>query len=104
MVADARLAEMAAAEREGLLLPVDRFREILEAIVGELRARIKAFPGKYAPRLVGLKTIGDAQAFGEQIANDFLSALRTAGGDVRDAYARRAQQPERGRRGRPRGP
>lgn len=104
MAAEARLAELALEEREGKLLPVDSFQRLLGVIVQELRARVTAFPGKYAPRLVGLKTIAEAQVLLEQAANEFLTALRETGREIRDAEARRAESPQPRRRGRPRGP
>jgi hypothetical protein len=104
MAAQARLAEMDADEREGQLLPLDSFRQILGQIVTELRARITAFPGKYAPRTVGLKSIAQAQLLLEEVSNEFLTALRTTGAEVRDAETRRSQRAKPRRRGRPRQP
>jgi hypothetical protein len=104
MVADAKLAELALLEREGKALPLESFKRLLALVVAELRARITAFPGKYAPRIVGLKAIGQAQTVLENIANDFLTTLRQAGGDVRDVATRGSERPQPRRRGRPRGP
>ena len=104
MAADARLAELALEEREGKLLPLEAFQRLLATIVAELRARITAFPGKYAPRAVGIKTTAEAQVLLEQIANEFLTALRETGRELRDAETRGDQRVESRRRGRPRGP
>jgi hypothetical protein len=104
MVADAKLAELSLLEREGKSLPLESFKRLLGLVVAELRARITAFPGKYAPRIVGLKSIGQAQAILEEIANDFLATLRQAGGDVRDVATRGSERAQPRRRGRPRGP
>ena len=104
MAAQARLAEMDADEREGQLLPLESFRQILGQIVGELRARITAFPGKYAPRSVGLKSIAQAQLLLEEVSNEFLTALRTVGGEIRDAETRRSQRAKPRRRGSSRQP
>jgi hypothetical protein len=81
----ARLRELDVQEREGKLLPVESAMAVVGALVAELRARIQSFPGKYAPKVVGIKTVGEGQLFLEQLANEMLETLRTAGQDVRDA-------------------
>ena len=83
----ARLRELDLAEREGRLLPIESHTKILAAIIGELRARIVASPGKYATRIVGLHGVAQAQTVLEDMFNDLLSVLRTAGRDVRDRMA-----------------
>jgi hypothetical protein len=105
LAADARLAELAVLEREGALLPVAEFQEILKRLAAELRARILAMPGKWAPRAVGLRTIGEAQGRLAELAEDLLTALRMVGQELRDATfePRGAQRMGRRRRGRPRG-
>lgn len=104
MAAEARMAELAVEEREGTLIPLESFRRLLDTIVAELRARISAFPGKYAPRVVGLKATAEGQALLEEVSNEFLTALRETGRDLRDAETRRSERPQPRRRGRPRGP
>lgn len=106
MKADARLAELAVEEREGRLVPIDAALALEQARATELRARVTAFPGKWAPRAVGLKSIHEAQALCEQIANELLESLGRTGAAIRDRLAAARDPATRGRarRGRPRGP
>lgn len=106
MKADARLAELAVEEREGRLVPLDAALALEQARDTELRARITAFPGKWAPRGIGLKTIHESQALCEQIANELLESLGRTGAAIRDRLvaARDPAAARRPRRGRPRGP
>lgn len=58
--ADAELAELELAERRNLLMTVEAYESIVGAAFARVAARLKAAPTKYAPRIVGLKTIPDA--------------------------------------------
>lgn len=105
MQADARLAELALAEREGRLVPRDAVLALEQLRDTELRAQIMAQPGKWATRGVGLKTIPEAQAFLQQAVNELLETLGRTGAVIRDRLvpARDAGTAGRARRGRPRG-
>lgn len=100
-IADARLAELALAEREGRLIPVDVLDDLLTRLTTELRARILAQIGKYAPRIP--IPIAQAQALLQDIANEQLALLRTTGYDVLGQPVPGDPDTPR-RRGRPRGP
>lgn len=106
MKADARLAELLMEEREGKLVPVDAVLALEQLRGSDLRSAIVAFPGKWAPRGVGLKTIPEVQAHYETIANEILENLSQTGTRIRDRLvaSRNRTAPAAPRRGRPRGP
>jgi hypothetical protein len=105
MQADARLAELALAEREGRLVPRAAVLALEQLRATEMRSQIVAQPGKWAPRGVGLKSIPEVQAFLQQVANDLLETLGRTGAVIRDRLvsARDVGAPGRARRGRPHG-
>jgi len=106
MQADAKLAELALAEREGKLVPWDVPLALEQLRDAEMRSQIIAAPGKWAPRGVGLLTIGEVQAFLQQAANDLLETLSRTGAVIRDRLVRARNAGIGGgdRGGRPRGP
>lgn len=55
--ADAELAELELAEKRALLMTVEAGEAVMAADYARVAARLKAAPTKYAPRVVGLKTI-----------------------------------------------
>jgi hypothetical protein len=91
MMAHARIAELEADALEGKTLPVESSVAIVAKIVAELRARITAMPGKFATRFVAIGTTGEAQLLLEKACNELLTALRTAGRDVRDRAVQRGR-------------
>lgn len=98
IAAEARLAELTLAEREGELVPVAEVTKVEAAFLAELRARIIATPGRWAPRLVGLRTTAAAQGRAEEIVDELLEVLQGSGEALRDRLlAPEAAPRERGR-------
>lgn len=60
--AKVKVAELEAAEREGLLIPVEVMDEIVTDAFARVRAKIVSFKGGLAPRLVGLDSAREAKA------------------------------------------
>lgn len=113
MNADARLAELAVAEREGRLVSVDYPAQMISQIASEMRARALSAAGKWAPRVVLAKTVAAAQGVLQEVMNDVLEAWREVGVDIRDSrFGNGGSAGGNGgahgvgprRRGRPRGP
>ena len=104
-VADARLSELLLREREGSLVPIEAVRHLEALRRDELRARLLAVPGKWAPRVVNLRNIALAQAQLEELVNDTLEVLRETGAAIRDRLVAggNASDAALRRRGRPRG-
>lgn len=109
LAAEAIIAEIAVAERQGKLLHVDDHVELVRQVAEELRSRILAMPGKWAPRVPGAKTMAEAQALLRELANDLLATLQSVGGDLAgrddtDPEPRVAKRTSTRHQGAPRGP
>lgn len=79
--ADAMLTELAVEERRGSLVTVDYMAQQLERIAQRLRARLLAVPGKWAPSLVGIRTIPEAQMRLDEAIGECLKAMTETGED-----------------------
>lgn len=88
MAAEAELAEMELAQARGDLVTVADATERTARILERVRARFVAFPGKLAPRLVGVDTAMEARGVLEAAVGEVLSEL--AGGEPTPARKRRA--------------
>jgi len=75
MAAEAELAEMELARERGELVAVVDVGARLARVLERVRARFVAFPGKLAPRLVGLDTAMEARGVLEQAVGEVLSEL-----------------------------
>jgi hypothetical protein len=53
-VADARIAELKAAEAEAALIPMAVHQEVLGRVLDRVRARFRNVPGSWADRLTGV--------------------------------------------------
>ena len=78
--AEAELAELDVAQRRGELVPLAEAEREWANVLGGLRARILAMPGKYAPRL-GLP-IAQAQRHLEDISRELLAELADTADDI----------------------
>ncbi len=79
--ANTRIIEIKLAEIEGEMLPIGDVKDQLEKICLVLRAKVLAFPGKWAHKVVGLKTLPVAQSVLDDVAREVLGALSVAGSD-----------------------
>jgi phage terminase Nu1 subunit (DNA packaging protein) len=80
--AEVRLAELELAREEGRTVTVEYMEAQLEGILQRLRSKLLNIPGKYAPMLVGLRTMAEAQAKLEPIVAEAMSALAESGEDA----------------------
>lgn len=80
--ADADLAELKVQERRGELVPAADVERQMERLCGTLRSRVLGVRGRWAPRILGLGTMPDATRVLDELANDVLEALRSAGDEL----------------------
>lgn len=78
MLAEAQLAELDLAERQGQLVTLEDYRKSIGLLLDPVRATMLAVPAKWAPLLVGHMTVGDAQAALEPLV---MAALREWAGE-----------------------
>jgi len=79
--AKAKLAEMEIAVAEGRYIEVDTAARVVEAQLAELRSQLVTFPQRWAPLLLGLKTIPEVQVkLDEAIAGAMTSLSRNGNG------------------------
>ncbi len=76
MTADAELTEMELARARGETVTVDVFRETVSAIATKVRSQLMAAPGRYSSRMVGLKSLPEAQRMLDQMVRDVLNELK----------------------------
>lgn len=81
LAADADLTELAVEERRGNLVTVEYMSKQLERICLRLRSRALSVPGKWAPMLVGCRTVPEAQARLEEAIGECLAAMSETGED-----------------------
>lgn len=81
LLAEAALKELELAREEGSLLDADYVEQQLTGILERLRSRILAARGRFAPRFVGIRTVGEAQIMLEKMSDELLDALREIGDD-----------------------
>jgi hypothetical protein len=86
-LADAELKELDLAERRGELLPLDLFRERLEMFVGRVNASIRGLRGRWAPHVIGIESVAEAQLRLGPLINELLNELSESepGADERKA-------------------
>lgn len=106
-LAQAELAEYELAQKRAGVLTVDVHLSLFLDYLNRIRARLLAFPGKWAPRMVNLRSVGQAQARAEQIVDDALLELTQIAQDLEldgdyDAPERPKKRPARRRKGRSR--
>jgi hypothetical protein len=76
MVALARMAELAQGKMEGRLVDVDEAAGVVDRMLTQLRAQLLNFPQRWAPRLVGVKTIPEAAALLDDGVRELMALLR----------------------------
>lgn len=78
---EVRLQEIEVAEREGRVVTIEYLADQVAAMQQRLRAKLLNFAGKYAPAMVGLKTVAEAQARLEPAIAEAMQALAETGED-----------------------
>lgn len=76
-----RLAELELAKAEGAVVTLDYMEAQLEGAAQRLRAKHLNIPGKYAPAMVGLRSVAESQARLEGMISETLAALAETGED-----------------------
>lgn len=76
------ILEIDLAKARGAVLPVEYAVGQLEGIGERLRAKLQAMPSKWAPMLLGAKTIPDMASRLENAVNDALKALVTVADEM----------------------
>jgi phage terminase Nu1 subunit (DNA packaging protein) len=84
LTAEAALAELELAERERLVVSIDEMERLLSAPLYRLRAQLLVLPSKWAPALVGCRTIADAQTRLEAAVSEAMLTLAETGDDDGD--------------------
>lgn len=80
--AETKLAQIEAARAEGEVVPLEVHEAQLGAILDRLRAKMLAIPGKWAPALVGCRTIADALARLEPAVAEAMQTLADTGDEL----------------------
>lgn len=88
--AEAQLKEYELAEKMGEMVSVDHAAEEFDRILDQLRSNLVAIPGKYAPRVVGLRTMAEAVTVLEQMVADLMHGMMSVADDVSDPSDRAA--------------
>jgi phage terminase Nu1 subunit (DNA packaging protein) len=100
----ARLLALQVREREGKLVAVEAVLALEQMRATSLRQALLSMPPRLAPRIIGLRTIPEAQDLVATAVNEVLADLSRVGQMIRDkVLARRAAlEGERPRRRRAR--
>lgn len=77
--AEVRILEVKLAKEEGSVVSLDDLEKLLSAPLYRLRAKMLAMPSKWAPSLVGCRTIAEAQARLEAAIEEAMLALSEEG-------------------------
>jgi phage terminase Nu1 subunit (DNA packaging protein) len=80
LAAEAELAELALEVQRGTLIPLDRHEQALLEFAGNIRAQLLTAPSRYAPRIVGLDTLPQAQALLDAMVRDVLQSVADGDG------------------------
>ena len=79
MEAEVRILEVKLAKEEGSVVTLDDLEKLLSAPLYRLRAKLLALPSKWAPALVGCRTIAEAQSRIEAAVEEAMRALSEEG-------------------------
>lgn len=81
LAAEVRRSEILLSHDEGRLVTLDYMEQQLQASLERVRARLQNVAGKWAPALVGLRSISEAQARLEPAVAEVMQALTETGDD-----------------------
>lgn len=79
---EVRTAELELAEKERRLVSIDYLEQQTSGLLQRLRAKLLNFPSKWAPAMVGLRTIAEAQARLEPAIAEAMQSLSETGEDT----------------------
>jgi hypothetical protein len=79
--AETGLAELQLDQRRATVVPMDYLEQQVTAILLQMRSALRSMPGVFAPRIVGLKSVPDAQLALQAIVDEMLTALSQMGDD-----------------------
>lgn len=79
LAAEAEIAEYELAQLRRSLVPEDTLDQVLGERLDTLRAKLQAFPGSVATRLVGLRTLVEVQAVLDDAVRDLMANLAHGG-------------------------
>ena len=82
MAAEARLAELMLAREEGKLLAIDDVEREWRQVLERLRAKLLSVPSRYAPALVGRRSIPEAIQVLQQLVEETMLALSETGEEI----------------------
>lgn len=80
----AEMAELTLLERKGELVSTDYLARQVEDCCVAVRAALNNVPGKYAPRIQGIDSVGKAQLVLQDIVDEVLRALQEASSQIPD--------------------
>ena len=73
--ADAQLAELKLAREQGQVVEIEETRRTVAAMLTQLRAQLLSLPARWAPKVVGIKTVAEASLTLEAAIHEALTAL-----------------------------
>lgn len=74
---DNELKEVELAKARGSLITVEDHERFLEVTLARVRARVVNWPGLYANRTVGLRSVAESLVFWEQVSSEALATLQS---------------------------
>ena len=77
VAAEAKLAELDLAKREGELVEVEEVRPVIERMLSMLKQRLEQLPDQAAIQIAGCKSTGDVKEKLTTICHQFLSELHS---------------------------
>ena len=78
-IADAQLAELKLAKELRQVVTVEESARAVEVMLAQLRSTLLTVPQRYAPKVVGLKSIMEATGVLDALVVDTLTALSAPG-------------------------
>jgi phage terminase Nu1 subunit (DNA packaging protein) len=78
--AEARMAELELAKIEGRMVDAELVEATWAQVAERMAARLKAVPGRYATRTVGLDSLPESQAVWDEAIRDVMGELAGTGG------------------------
>lgn len=82
--AEAQLAELHLAREEGQLLTLSDYQRKIDEPLERLRAKLLNMPSKYAPQLVGCRTVQEAMLRMEAAVHEAMQAMSETGDEIDD--------------------
>ncbi len=80
----AKMRELELEERMGELVSADYLARQVEDCCTAVRATLNNVPGKYAPRIIGVDSVGKAQLILQDVVDEVLRSLQEAAEQIPD--------------------